>query len=197
MAAIALPSSPAPSEMEVHYLDWGGRLVPALGGPAQRFNRLGNRHRVDVTLPPMTVANARLWVQRLKRGQHAGVLTEFLQPGFTTTLVSGAVSQAVAAGSTIPISGLPPGATIAEGQWFSVIVAGVRQLYSSDQSVVVNGAGAALVGVTPMLRSSIAAGAVVEFAAPMIEGSLAGDKLSWTIDAAHHYGLQFSIEEDR
>lgn len=50
-------------------------------------------------------------------------------------------------------------------------------------------------GVTPLLRKNAAIGDAVELVAPMIEGFPEGDETGWTVDAAAHYGLAFSIVE--
>lgn len=53
----------------------------------------------------------------------------------------------------------------------------------------------AAVEITPMLRTAVAIGDVVEIAQPQIEGYLEGDEVGWTVNAARHYGLSFSIVE--
>lgn len=197
MAAVLLPALPGPRDMTVTYVDWGGTLRPALGGPAQRLNRLGTRHRAEFVMPPMPIDTARIWVQRLKRGLHDGVIMEFPQPGFSSGLGSGTVAVATSGGATLPVqlvAGID-GRVVLEGQYLST-GNGAWQLYAVDADTLVPNDGLVSLGVTPLLRTPLLQGNSVRFTEVLIQGSLTGDEQSWTVNTAHHYGLSFGIEED-
>lgn len=188
--AIALPSYPGPASATPRFVRWGSNLIPSLGGPVQNLTRLGDRHALDVTMPPLSYRDAMAWVQRLKRGLSEGVIFEFPQPGFNTGAPgSPLVNGAHAGGTTLSIKGLSSGYSLAEGQFLSIIHVGRRYLYSA------NAAGSASVVITPMLRTPLSNNDLIEIQTPMIEGYLEGDEQGWTIDAAHHVGLSFTIVE--
>ncbi len=177
-------------------LDFGGFLTPTLGGPMQRVDRLGNRHALDVTLPPMRAdPEGRVWVSRLKRAKTEGAFMRFPQIGLRNG-VSGApvVAAYVAAGRTVPVAGLQPRCEVKEGQWLSVIHAERRYLYSVDAGVLAGADGTAMLAITPMLRTALSAGDVIELVQPHIEGLILED-FGWTIDKARTIGLSFTITE--
>lgn len=190
--SVTLPTGPVQAVAKIRYLDWGGDLVPPLGGPAQHIDRLGSRHAVDFTLPPIgNAAIAMQWCQRLKRAKSQGAIMKYPQPGFTiasggSPTISGSFA---AAATSINMSGLTGG--YSEGQYFGVIHNGRRYLYSFDNT------GSSLTGIaiTPMLRTALTSGDTVEINPPYIEGRLTGDEVSWDVNTARMYGLSFSIEE--
>lgn len=186
----------SPQASSPHLLDFGGFLTPALGGPVQRVDRLGNRHAIDVTLPPMRPEpNGRIWVSRLKRAKTEGAFMRFPQLGLLNrALGAPVVASDVAAGRSLSIAGLFPGSAICEGQWFSVIHAGRRYLYSADAQAVAGADGTATITFTPLLRAPLTAGDVIELASPRIEGLLLED-FGWSVDKARTVGLSFTLTE--
>lgn len=178
-------------------LDWGGELVPPLGGVTQRIDRLGSRHSINASAPPKVIEpDGRLWISRLKRAKREGARIAFPQAGFAVgNPGTPQVASNVAAGSAIPLTGLTPGYVICEGQWLSITHSGRSYLYSVDAQVAANGSGNTTVAITPLLRSQLSAGDVVNLAAPVLEGWLSGDEFGWTLDAAHTVGLQFTVTE--
>jgi hypothetical protein len=191
VTAVTLPTAVAQAEAQVRYLDWGGDLEPSLGGPVQHIDRLGSRHAVDFTLPPIGSATAAMqWCQRLKRAKSLGAVMKFPQVGFTmgssgSPTISGAHS---ATATAINLSGLSGGYT--EGQYISIIHAGRRYLYSFDNT----GSSLTSVAISPMLRTALSNGDTVELVA-MIEGRLVGNEVGWNVSRARTYGLAFTIEE--
>lgn len=191
MTVVALPTAVAQATARVRYLDWGGDLTPALGGPVQHIDRLGSRHAVDFALPPILSATAAMqWCQRLKRAKSLGASMKFPQVGFTmgssgSPTISGAHS---AAATALNLSGLTGGYT--EGQYISIVHSGRRYLYSFDAT----GSSLSGVAITPMLRTALSNGDTVELIA-IVEGTLGGDELSWEIGTAREYGLKFTIAE--
>ena len=195
--SITLPTSPAPTAGTTpRYLDFGSELVPPLGGPTQRLNRIGNRFAIDVALPPMRETLARPYIAALIRAKVEGAVMRFPQPGVTigtpgTPLVLGGNQS----GETLVIDGLTPGYVIRAGQFFSILHGGRRYLHMANLNATANGSGQVTLSISPMLRIIPADNAVVEIAQPMIEGFIAGSELPWTLDVARIYGLSFSITE--
>lgn len=195
---ITLPDSPHPAAISWELVDFGGTSTSSLGGSAQRINRLGNRWKVGVTMPPLTEAQAREWASALTRGLRQGVAWKLSQPGFVTgspgtPLVAGA-SQL---GDTLNLDGLNAGYVIRAGQWLSILTGGQRYLYQSVNNVRVPSTGIVALEIEPSLRVSPADNDPVEFAAPLIEGLLEAAP-GWRIDTDHiARGFSFVIAETR
>jgi hypothetical protein len=199
MSAIVLPTSPgvvAPTK--VRLLDWGGLLDPALGGETQRIDRLGSRHALDVSLPPMPASVAMAWCQRLKRGKNDMVQMRVPQPGFTpqTPVSSVAIGTNAAGGSnSVLLATVASHYQVREGQFFSVIHAGRSYLYGIDADAIDTVDGFLSVTVTPKLRTALTTNDAAEIVNPIIEGYPVGDETSWDVSEAAIYGLTFSIVE--
>ena len=195
--AILLPAAPVPQRWTARALDWGGELVPLLGGETQRLNRLGDRFAIDVTLTPtQDAALAQAYISRLRRGRRDGALLPFPQ----LNLAIGApgdvrVDGAGQAGSSLAVKAVGAGYAFREGQFFSLVCDGRRHLHSVSAAATAPGSGLLTLAIEPMLRVSPAANDVVEVAAPMIEGFVAGPEQGWTVDIAGTIGLSFTLTE--
>lgn len=190
---LTLPTSPQPAQIAVGLVSARNDLVPAFGGPTQRLNRKGSRWRAQVTLPPMTYAEALAWTDL--RAEADTVVLNVPQPGLEigspgTPLVNGAGQL----GSSLAIDGLTAGYVVRKGQYLSVVISGQRYLYEATAAVTANGSGQATVAIRPMLRASPPDNAVVEVAQPRIEGFVKTDVM-FSVDAARLVGLTFEIEE--
>ena len=204
---ITLPDNIGPNGAEPYFLDSGGWQVPALGGgDATRVDRLGDRHGISVSLPPMRVhdpkrgIHGRVWISRLKRGMAEGVRIRFPQPGWIPAVpVDGTVRVAqVAQAVLLQIAGAgAPGLVLPEGMFITLIraVDGRRFLHSLNGDTVVDGNGWATIGVHPRLRYAPQPGDLVLLQTPEIEGRLLGNKQTWTLDLARTRGRSLEIEE--
>lgn len=177
-------------------LDYGGILRPTLGGPDQRLNRLGNRFYLDVTLPPMTYDDGRIWIADLIRGQTEGVIFPWPQVEFDigapgNPLVNGAGQI----GTTLSMDGFTPSYAVRKGQFLTIVSGGRRYLHIFTAQAVASTTGTLSASVAPMLRISPADNSSVIVRAPAIEGFIEGNERSWNISAARHVGLQFRITE--
>lgn len=148
MTAILLPSSPGiVGPTSPRLIDAGGLLEPSLpGGEMQRVERLGSRHALDVSLPPMLASTAMPWIQRLKRGKNDRVVLAFPQPGFDPGTEGTPKIRTDAAGgaTTIDIKGVTASNAASEGQSFSIVHAGQRYVYSFDAAAIAASAGPAI-----------------------------------------------------
>lgn len=177
-------------------IDFGGVITPPLGGPAQRIERLGSRWSWEFTTPPVRVeAEGRQWAALLTRAAREGAILPVPQPD----LVPGnpgapVVASLTAAGTLVPVSGLAAGYAIGAGRWVSVIVGGTRYLDLIVEDVTASGAGTATLRLANLIRVPFPAGAVVELAAPKVEGWLAGPP-SWPLDSARLTGFTFAVQE--
>ena len=194
---ITLPDAVVPNGIDIALMDFGGIQRPPLGGPLQRVNRLGNRYRASVSLPPIPNAElGRVVVSRLIRAKSEGIRLELPlasvdqgSPG--SPLINGAGQ----AGSALTVDGLRPGYGYSEGFWLNVVTGGRFYLYNVAGSGKANGSGQAVIPIAPALRKSPSDNDVIHLQKPMIEGFVIGDEVGWSISLAHHIGISFEIEE--
>lgn len=196
--AIALPTWPAPSGAEPWLVDFGGELVPFLGGPVQRINRLGTRLGLRVTMPPMRGDVARQFQTRLLRAKFDRALLEWplldLDPGAPPNPQINATSS----GTAVSVKGLGAGYQVVEGQPLSIIHGGRRYVHLATGPVVANGAGVAAIGVFPPSRVTYSVNDTVEIVTPIIEGLVSpGDELGWSLAVEHTMGFAFSVVESK
>ena len=197
--AILLPTEPIPQSWTPRPLDWGGELVPLLGGEVQRLNRLGDRMAVDVVLSATTdAAQAQAYIARLRRGRREGALLAWPQLNLAIG-DPGAVSVdgGGQAGATLAVKGLTPGYRLREGQFFSLVSDGCRYVHAVSAALTVPPSGLATLAIEPMLRVVPSNHDLVELAAPKIEGLVSGLDGGWTIDIAGSVGLAFTLTEQR
>lgn len=193
---IELPEGIVPSEVQPALIDFGSVQRPPLGGPLQRVNRLGNRFRVAVGLPPIRNKDlGRVVVSRLLRAKTEGIRIEWQLVGIEqgspgSPLVKGAGQ----AGTALLCDGFRLGYGFSEGFWCSIEHLGQHYLHN----VAASGSaltGEATLNLTPAMRVSPADNSPVHLQKPMIEGLVIGDEFAWDYSLAHHVGIQFEIEE--
>lgn len=183
MASILLPDKPGLSGAKIRLLDWGGKLTPWGGGVTQNLLRLGTRSGVEYKLPRMrSDPHGRVWGMKLREGKLSGVIVPFIQDGFRVGAPgSPVVDGAGQSGSTLSIRGFTSRYGIRYGQAFSLIHAGRRYLHFAAANAVVGADGKIVLPIFPMLRVLPGNAAVLEFAKPMLEGSLSGNEVAWDV----------------
>lgn len=182
---ILLPSTPALKTDSPTMLDWGGPLTAVNGGATQTLLRLGTRHALDFTIPMMpTEPLGRIWAGKLRLAKLFGALLPFDQDGFKIgSPGSPVVAGGGQAGMVLSMRGFQPGYGVRFDQAFSLIHAGRRYLhFTADAAIAVD--GTLTLPIFPMLRVIPADGDVLEFAKPMIQGSLAGQQVKWSRQTA-------------
>jgi hypothetical protein len=194
---IELPLWAVPNGATVTYVDFGGFLVPGLGGEVQRLNRMGNRHRISVSFPPAPSHDkGRILVNRLRQGKTEGIRIEFpllsFKPGSPG---APKVDGAGQAGRLLAVDGFTPHYAYQEGQWFSLLHNGRHYLHSIDTAGMANASGQAVLSITPMLRVEPNDNDELHFARPMIEGYIMGEEWQWSMSLAHHLMIEAEIEE--
>lgn len=194
---IDLPEYPSPNGANPALLDFGALLVPSLGGPVQKINRMGSRFRIAVTMPPMPSQQlGRQWVARLLRGKSEGARLPFplldFNPGIPGDVLVNGASQS---GSSLIVDGATPNYVFREGQFFSIVNSGKHHLHMVTAETIASGVGAATLPIFPMLRKSPANNAVCNFAEPMIEGFIMGEEQAWEMSLERFIGLEFQIVE--
>lgn len=196
---IALPLFPLPAKAEPAPIVFGGWQTPPTGGVEQWLGFMGSRMSMAITTPRLKPEpDGRLWTAALLDAWFTGtpVACRFPQPG----LPIGAPGQPVVDGAgqggmTLNLRGFTPGYAIRQRQFFSIVHAGRRYLHFASARAVSGADGKVALPIAPMLRVQLVDADVCEFAAPMIEGKLAGDAKGWAMIPAKIDGLQFTIAE--
>ncbi|MFC3079517.1 hypothetical protein ACFODL_15565 [Phenylobacterium terrae] len=166
-------------------------LRPVFGGPEQRVARLGDRWACDTTCRAFDAEDGAAVVAKLIQG----VTDKVRFPVQQHLDIGSPGSPAVSSGSgrTLSVSGFTSGYAVKAGQFFNVIKDGKYYLHMVTDAVTASG-GSATLSIVPMLKVDVA-GATLNFASPQIEGFLAGNSQSWTVDYAESVGLTFKIVE--
>lgn len=196
---IDLPLTPGPVTAEPYFIDAGGWQKPITQGDPTRVDLLGDKFGLSVTMPPMTEAEALVWVRRLNKGRGEGVTFEF-PANYELPLFNLANSKVAgnhaAQATQITLQGMG-NKLIEEGRFFSIHHDGYNYLHQADAEVqAVSGTGPT-VPFLPRARVAFASQDVIDFDRPKIDGILLGNETGWTVSTAIHYGLQFQIEEMR
>ncbi len=142
------------------------------GGPDTMIRRLGDRSAIEVQVPAIASGGCGPGlIVDLLRARTQGATIDIPEPkvpsiDYGSPLVLGANQQ----GETLNVDGLPPDVVIPKGKWLSVIASGRRFAYLTTAAVTANGSGQAALAIWPMIRRSPPDNAVVELAAPKLEG---------------------------
>lgn len=192
--AIDLQQLPDTTTYEMREVAAGNVIRPAFGGPLQPLPRKGDHWAIDVTVPALDARSCGMALfADLTRGKREALVLAV--PDRMAAQNYGApVCDGVATGDTIPVRGLTPGVVIPKGKWMSLVLNGQRYLYLVATAATANGTGRASVQVTSLLRRPTIDGAVVELAAPKIEGYVPPNQTA-SIGSLPAVGLQFSLEE--
>ncbi|MFZ0267761.1 hypothetical protein [Caulobacter sp.] len=193
--AIVLPAAPIQSKFNPRMVSAGGVLRSPIGGAAINVSRPGDRHAIDVTIPPLPVEQARQWRSRLVRSAATGesLRLQWPQdgvPALGTIFVDGANQT----GMILTITGGTVGAVVPEGAYFSVSDGSRYDLYPVAEDRLLSG-GDALLDLGIMLRRPPLNGGVLDFT-PIIEG-LGPKVVSWSLEHMIDRGFSFTIEENR
>lgn len=196
---IILPSSPGPLTSDLSIIHAGGVVDSALGGGSQIVNRPGARCRLQVSLPAMTGVNARKWFAALTAALFEGGRYTLRQVGLTVgTPGSPLVSGAAQVGQTLVVDTGSPNYAFKAGQCLSVTTGARRYLYPIAVDGAFNSSGGASIPLSVPLRVSPANNDVVNFAAPVIEGSIELDDPHLPFNEGRlAAGLSFTITELR
>lgn len=192
--AIMLQGLPRTAAYTMRGISAANMLSPAFGGADQRLSRKGSRFALDVTIPALSAAGCGVeLVADLLQGEAETVVLAI--PEYLPAVAYGSpLAVGVTSGSVLPVKGLVAGASIRKGKFFSIILSGQRFVYMVTASTVANGSGQASVPIWPMLRRPTVADAVIELAAPKIEGFVDPGQ-EWSISSLRALGLSFTIKE--
>lgn len=180
-------------------IDFGGPLVPPLGGEVQTIQRLGTRHAIDITIPIMrTEPHGRQWAADLSLAKLYGAIVRVRQDGLDIgTPGAPLVDGAGQLGSVLHLKGFTAGYVMRYGQAVSLIIAGRRYFHKAAADTAAAPDGKMALPLFPLLRRSPANNDTAEVAEPKLQGSLSGNEIAWTeMTAPYHDFGTISISED-
>lgn len=195
---IEFPDNIAPNGATPTLVDYGGVLRSAIGGATQKIDRLGSRFRVELTYPPMSEVDGRIFVSRLIRAKREGLRVEYpllsVDQGLPGSPVINGAGQV---GFALSVRGLTPNYVGKEGYWLSIQRAGQHYLHNVAANFAASAGGIASITIFPALRIPFLDGDIVNLGKPMIEGIVDGDEIGWQISLAHLIEFSVTIEESR
>ncbi|MFC0633296.1 hypothetical protein [Brevundimonas balnearis] len=193
--AITLGTLPRLTTFSMRAVSAANDLRPSFGGPVQRLGRKGSRFALDVKVPAMSAKGCGIaLIADLLRGETETVILPV--PDYVPAVPYGTplVNGAGQLGTTLVIDGLTPNVAILKGKFLSVILGGQRYVHIVAAQTTANGSGQASLPIWPMLRTPTTDNAVVELAAPKIEGFVQPGQ-EWSISRLQAVGVDFSVEE--
>ena len=194
---LALPSSPKPSAVQPRLLNFG-RATNPMGGDIQYIARAGSRYAAQVILPTMEYDDARAWLAARLRAVTEGDTVSLTWPQPTqSTLGTPRVNGASQLGSSLITDGFTNSIAIPQLAFFSFSQDSHHYLHAVTSSGSASGGGAATVSIAPMLRTSPADNALLEFVSPTIEGFMDTGDVEWSMDVLMHIGVSFTITENK
>ena len=152
----------------------------------QTYVHQGARWECEVTLPPLTYAEARsveAFIIGLK-GQ-SGTFT-FGHPLHTSTATGNTNADALIRAEQISLGGTST--AVDAGTYLQL----GDYLYITTTS---KNSGIGLIGIQPPLRTAVSSGTVVDFTLPKSLWRMASNDISWSTDTAAMYGFTFAFVE--
>lgn len=194
MAALVLPTRPAPSSITPRPISSRNEQRPASQGPVNRYMRPGTRWAWDITLAPQSYVASLEWDDLLSESDT--VIMKIYQPGLDTgapgaPLIDGANQI----GRTLNLKGLAPGYVFRKGQWISFPVLGQLFAYKVRHAIASGPDGKVALPLRTLLRLPPANNAVVDVAQPRAEGFATVDPQSLEVGTDRLVRLRFTLEE--
>lgn len=158
--------------LQISFVDPGGVIDGALGGPPDIIDRPGLRYAIQFTTPVLSAQEARLFQSMLEQGLRDDVSYPWPLDEKVTTTGAPLVNGASPAGAVIPIKGLTPNAQIRQGQPLAIITGGVGSIHKAKTTTVADASGNMTLPVFPITRRAFLDGDTIELARPRIRGVL-------------------------
>ena len=182
---------------DVQFIDYSADLTPFLGGPTQTMRRIGKRHAITITMPPMEYEpEGRKWIARILEAKQEDGSVLYPQPHVTKSpLGNPTVTTETVGGRFLPDTGGVANAAIREGHPLNVISAGRTFFYIASEQTILDADGAGTIKLNVPLRKVASVGDAVELTSPVIAGQIEGDGWGWSIDANEPIVLSFTVKE--
>lgn len=198
MAAITLATPP--NAAAPFLVDKGGLQEPFLNGPVLRVNRLGLRLGAEFSIPPKRYGtDGRTIIADLIMATQNGIIVPYPQPDVDVgDEGTPKVKVAVSGGTTLQIKGLPADKPLSKGWFLSVKVASEsnrRYLHPLAADATADVSGDCTLSLAIPIRTAFAVNDVVEIAAPMMQGHVIDERLSWQISVERIVAISFKVAE--
>lgn len=194
MAALVLPTRPAPSSMTPRPISSRNEQRPASQGPVNRYMRPGTRWAWDITLAPQSYVASLEWDDLLSESDT--VIMKIYQPGLDTGAPgSPLIDGANQIGRTLNLKQVTPGYLFRKGQWVSFPVLGQLFAYKVRYAIAAGPDGKVALPLLTLLRLPPANNAVVDVAQPRAEGFATVDPQSLEVGTDRLVRLRFTLEE--
>jgi len=132
----------------------------------------------------------------LVRGKTDGIITRWEQ-GALRRVPAGApvLDGADQQGTSLTVRDAEPNTVFRDGQMFSLEHDGGHYLHMIVAEVLADASGAATLTIEPPLRVIADDGDPLEFAEPVIEGVIEGERWEWELSLNQDYGFTITLEE--
>lgn len=193
---ITFPTTLRPQNVNAQFKSYGFLTKPLFGGDILRTNRPGSRFALAVTLPPVSTKARSGVLSDLIKGQSEGLRVLWEQgleisPAIGTPLIDGAAQ----AGTSLNVKGLTPYTSILKDMFFSFEQSGESRLHIVTAEAQADANGDITLSIEPELRVSTADEAPVNFTAPVIDGFVEGESISWALTLGGLIIISFELIE--
>jgi hypothetical protein len=165
----------------------------------QVFQYDGARWQMEITLPPLTYADARQWEAFILslRGMRGTFLMGnplHTQPTgtATTVLLNG---QATVRSTSIAVDGSTQGSTLKAGDYFQIGSGNDAHIHQVAQDATFNASSQATLDIEPPLRTTYANNTTLDFTLPKGVWRLASNDIGWSVDQASIHGFTIPCVE--
>jgi len=204
MPILSLPTSPNVRSSRIGLVAHTQTFVSPLSRVSQTQEQPGSLWQVTFEYPPMTRAQAGVWLSFLvklrgRSGRFYGGDSTYTTPRGVATgtpLVNGAAQI----GSTLNTKGWsgPVTGIMLAGDYIAYDVpSGLRQLHLVVADANSDAGGLAALVIEPAIRESPAADAGIITSSPTtVMGLVSDDQAAWGIDTAQHHGIAFNALQE-
>lgn len=164
----------------------------------QVFDHQGAKWVVDITIPPMKTATAYDWEIFIL--QCRGMSGTFLMgPPLATPTGTGTSGDLATAGTvyddSITVQNTGSGATFKKGNWLQIGVSLNSRLHKIATDATADGSGNVVLNIEPPLKDTHIINSPITVSSPVGVWRLGANDIGWRINAAAHFGFNFSAVE--
>lgn len=153
----------------------------------------GAAWEAEITLPPLTYAQARQWeafILSLKGKYGTFLMGNPLHTGSSGTATNVVLDgQALVRATEIDVTGASEGQTLKAGDYFQIGTGLDSHLHQVLQDVTFDASGDATIDIEPPLRSTHASGTALDFTLPKGIWRLSANDVGWSVDQASIHGI--------
>lgn len=195
--ASSVPSSPCIKTFSMRQVQAVSRTESPFTFRQQVVMHSGQRWECDVVLPPMTHAQARVWIGFLSALRGSAGTFKMGDPAGATPIGSAGGSPKIDGASQTGTEIDIDGCTTSQTGWLKAgdYVEIGNQLYMATEDIDTNALGQATLVLWPDVRTAFADNAVVTVSGAEGTWRLNSPTLEWDYNHLRHYGIRFSAVE--